>query len=330
MIEARERANEFAKLNLRECAAELLAWKETSILVAGGKMRQLAQLCAEYTGDTASLGVAEATVNAAALAAQALPASADFQQLWNRHGVDGDAYDVAEQWFSLGRQASHAARHTDAMEGKAFELLQLLREVRPTIPREVLELWCKDRDNFIAGLSAGNSGGGATVMRPFQEAETPVVRSYRSEPGQPNEDLMAVAQYHRVVRGFQADNVELHLGLNALEQKKDLYREQREEAQRQLSELLSLLGVSDVEEAGEKLGGQSRSLADLERVKQAWPDLYSAFKGAFDTPVARRRQSDEYATDARDRMREMDALFSGSGTQDHAHKPQLAPVQRYG
>lgn len=36
-----------------------------------------------------------------------------------------------------------------------------------------------------------------------------------------------------------------------------------------------------------------------------WSDTYAAFVAAFDTPLARRRQDDEYAQDARRRMREM-------------------------
>ena len=74
-----------------------------------GKVRQLAQLCAEYTGNVASLGVAESTINAAALAAQAMPAKTDFHQLWDRHGVDGESYDVAQQWFALGQQSAPQA-----------------------------------------------------------------------------------------------------------------------------------------------------------------------------------------------------------------------------
>lgn len=42
--------------------------------------------------------------------------------------------------------------------------LDLLREIRPSIPKEVLELWCKDRDAFLeshpaveqAGANVGN------------------------------------------------------------------------------------------------------------------------------------------------------------------------------
>lgn len=109
LLDARERANQFAKVHLSECAAELLSWKETSILLPGGKVRQLAQLCAEYTGNVASLGVAESTINAAALTAQAMSAKTDFHQLWDRHGVDGESYEVARQWFALGQQTARQA-----------------------------------------------------------------------------------------------------------------------------------------------------------------------------------------------------------------------------
>ncbi|HEJ3436098.1 TPA: hypothetical protein SL386_001653 [Pseudomonas aeruginosa] len=38
--------------------------------------------------------------------------------------------------------------------------LDLLREIRPSIPKEVLELWCKDRDAFLASHSAVEQAGG--------------------------------------------------------------------------------------------------------------------------------------------------------------------------
>lgn len=38
--------------------------------------------------------------------------------------------------------------------------LDLLREIRPSIPKEVLELWCKDRDAFIASHPAAEQAGG--------------------------------------------------------------------------------------------------------------------------------------------------------------------------
>lgn len=37
-----------------------------------------------------------------------------------------------------------------------------------------------------------------------------------------------------------------------------------------------------------------------------WSSAYAAFKGAFDTPLSRRRDESEYAKDARDRLRELD------------------------
>lgn len=41
-------------------------------------------------------------------------------------------------------------------------------------------------------------------------------------------------------------------------------------------------------------------------VHDLWNDAYRAFKGAFDTPVARRKQDDEYAKDARERLARFD------------------------
>ena len=46
-----------------------------------------------------------------------------------------------------------------------------------------------------------------------------------------------------------------------------------------------------------------------ETFRATWPDAYAAFKGAFDTPVARRKVDDEYAIDARQRMAAFNALL---------------------
>lgn len=40
-----------------------------------------------------------------------------------------------------------------------------------------------------------------------------------------------------------------------------------------------------------------------------WNEAYAAFVGAFDTPLARRRQSDEFSNDARRRLREINDRF---------------------
>lgn len=43
-----------------------------------------------------------------------------------------------------------------------------------------------------------------------------------------------------------------------------------------------------------------------------WKDAYASFQGAFDTPVARRKQDDEFANDARRRMREINEVLTSS------------------
>ncbi len=47
----------------------------------------------------------------------------------------------------------------------------------------------------------------------------------------------------------------------------------------------------------------------VDELEQEWADAYAAFKGAFDTPAERRRRGDEYATDARERLRKFDELM---------------------
>ena len=56
MIAARERATEFARAKLNRSAGEILAQNESGILKTDGKVRELAKLCAEFTGGHNPLG----------------------------------------------------------------------------------------------------------------------------------------------------------------------------------------------------------------------------------------------------------------------------------
>lgn len=51
--------------------------------------------------------------------------------------------------------------------------------------------------------------------------------------------------------------------------------------------------------------------AEVERLREEFVEAYRAFTGAFDTPVSRRRQNDEYAADARRRMNDFAERFIG-------------------
>ncbi|MFU4132898.1 hypothetical protein ACM7HG_30740 [Pseudomonas aeruginosa] len=58
--------------------------------------------------------------------------------------------------------------------------LDLLREIRPSIPKEVLELWCKDRDAFLASHSAVEQAVGderAAFEAAFAAMGRPVCRA---------------------------------------------------------------------------------------------------------------------------------------------------------
>lgn len=66
LAEARDRANAFAASHIRECAAEILEWKDKAVL-SNGRLRELAKLCAEYTSDHDGLKVAESIVTDLAL-----------------------------------------------------------------------------------------------------------------------------------------------------------------------------------------------------------------------------------------------------------------------
>lgn len=59
--------------------------------------------------------------------------------------------------------------------------LELLREIRPSIPKEVLELWCKDRDAFLASHPAVEQAGGDErdfQAKGAQEVPSPVSKEY--------------------------------------------------------------------------------------------------------------------------------------------------------
>lgn len=68
----RDESEEFAAANLRECAEELLEWSDTAFL-RDGKVRELARLCAVWTGDRDALPIAERIVQRAALRAAVTP-----------------------------------------------------------------------------------------------------------------------------------------------------------------------------------------------------------------------------------------------------------------
>lgn len=54
---------------------------------------------------------------------------------------------------------------------------------------------------------------------------------------------------------------------------------------------------------------------------EQWEDFHKAFKGAFDTPVAWKRVSGEYAEDARRRENEMnEAMIHASQHKDNANE----------
>ncbi|MCW4649239.1 hypothetical protein [Pseudomonas aeruginosa] len=53
-------------------------------------------------------------------------------------------------------------------------------------------------------------------------------------------------------------------------------------------------------------------LAWANQVQQQWPDAYSAFKAAFDTPIARRHQNDDYSQDARARLSALDQIMTAN------------------
>jgi hypothetical protein len=70
--ELRKASEVFVNAHLRECAAELLEWSDTGVL-RDGRVRELAKLCAQWTGPSNALNVAESYVKHAALEALVHP-----------------------------------------------------------------------------------------------------------------------------------------------------------------------------------------------------------------------------------------------------------------
>lgn len=63
-------------------------------------------------------------------------------------------------------------------------------------------------------------------------------------------------------------------------------------------------------------------------LRRQWIDAYAAFRGVFDTPVARRTLNDAFAEDVRVRMRAVDALLTGvhgaAASPDDAAEPRCS------
>lgn len=55
-----------------------------------------------------------------------------------------------------------------------------------------------------------------------------------------------------------------------------------------------------------------RPTHDIHQLAEVWDEAFRAFVGAFDTPLARRLQADEYAEDARKRLRAFNIQMIGA------------------
>jgi hypothetical protein len=61
------------------------------------------------------------------------------------------------------------------------------------------------------------------------------------------------------------------------------------------------------------------------QLKHLWEQTYAAFAGAFDTPISRRRQNDEYSIDARQRMRAFNEIIENI---PEGYEIGLIPIDR--
>lgn len=80
-----------------------------------------------------------------------------------------------------------------------------------------------------------------------------------------------------------------------------------------LDELLQAAKIEPICGSQQLLEKRRQFLALLEAHATEWRDAFAAFQGAFDTPLARRRDDGEYAQDARKRLR----AFNESMTAAH-------------
>jgi len=68
---------------------------------------------------------------------------------------------------------------------------------------------------------------------------------------------------------------------------------------------------------------ESALRAAVPEVPEGWRDAYTAFRGAFDTPLARRKDDSEFANDARQRLRNFNDAMLAAPQQ----APQAAPKE---
>lgn len=95
-------AQDYAAKNLSTLVAELRLWQRGGKLPAPGRFRRLASLC-EHASEGDEFQEAERIVVRAALDRTCVATDSEFDALWAQQGSDGEAYDVARQWYEIGR-----------------------------------------------------------------------------------------------------------------------------------------------------------------------------------------------------------------------------------
>ncbi|HGF9701767.1 hypothetical protein [Pseudomonas aeruginosa] len=165
---ARDRANAFARLHLPECAAELLSWKETSLLPTDGRIRELAKLCAEFTGPVASLGVAEATVFSVAL--QALTGA---QPEVRRFSIDTDGNGAFAE-VVLAEDYEHAVLARQSAEAERDQYKAELERLKDQAPVAFMFRGADGRLRMDACRHKPNEAGWEGVFGEPRPAPTPL------------------------------------------------------------------------------------------------------------------------------------------------------------
>ncbi|MFU3658163.1 hypothetical protein ACM7JE_29995, partial [Pseudomonas aeruginosa] len=156
------------------------------------------------------------------------------------------------------------------MSKELNKALDLLREIRPSIPKDVLELWCKDRDAFLASHKAPAEQ--AEPERPEVVARVvhsnPVVLG-QCGPLNANDELMTVAQHAASVARW----AEM---FNRVEQERDA-------ANARLHEVATACATAEQE--------RDAALAEVERLRESKGDP----SGSFDRCMKMMYERDENA-----------------------------------
>lgn len=80
--------------------------------------------------------------------------------------------------------------------------------------------------------------------------------------------------------------------------------------ERALDSLINAARIESISGTQQLIEERRKALGLFRNLAEEWQNAYAAFQGAFDTPLARRRDNNEYAADARQRLRTLNDTFA--------------------